>query len=267
MSEIMADQRFEPNHGSSIISEAYEIITPKNEGGVLFIVDHASNHVPHDISLGVDEATLDRHVAVDIGVDTLTRQLISLLSENDNLGVGGVFARVSRLVVDLNRDPQAEGMLPIQSDDVSISGNQNLTAAERNARALRFYHPYHNAISHVVEQKKPNLLVAVHSFTPQLASTPDNERPWHLGVLYNQDERAAKFALSLLADSDFVVGDNLPYSGKQLNYTMDRHAEARGIPYLSFEVRQDLVSDNQGLSDWSGRLAPIIKAVHSAFSH
>ena len=40
-----------------------------------------------------------------------------------------------------------------------------------------------------------------------------------------------------------IVGDQLPYSGKLLNATMNRHAESNGIPYVGIEMRQDLVGD------------------------
>ena len=56
------------------------------------------------------------------------------------------------------------------------------------------------------------------------------ERPWDVGLLYNQDDRAARIAIDLFAEMGLTVGDNEPYSGKQLNATMDRHAEANGIP-------------------------------------
>ena len=58
-----------------------------------------------------------------------------------------------------------------------------------------------------------------------------------------------------------VAGDNQPYSGKLLNTTMNRHAEANGIPYLGIEVRQDLIDTQAGVERWSAILAPMIEAV------
>jgi predicted N-formylglutamate amidohydrolase len=55
-----------------------------------------------------------------------------------------------------------------------------------------------------------------------------------------------------------VAGDNLPYSGKVLNATMNRHAEANDIAYLGIEVRQDLIGDEVGVARWCEKLAPVI---------
>src|SRR5690606_27940551 len=79
-----------------------------------------------------------------------------------------------------------------------------------------------------------------------LVSDPGQQRPWDIGVLYNEDDRAARIAIPLLETAGLKVGDQLPYSGKLLNATMNRHAEANGIPYLGVEMRQDLVGEAAG---------------------
>jgi predicted N-formylglutamate amidohydrolase len=49
-----------------------------------------------------------------------------------------------------------------------------------------------------------------------------------------------------------VIGDNEPYSGRHpADYTIDHHAESRGIPHVSIEVRQDLISDADGVEHWA----------------
>jgi len=101
------------------------------------------------------------------------------------------------------------------------------------------------------------MLISLHSFTPNLSAKVE-ERPWQIGVLYNVDERAARIAIPLLEARGVVTGDNLPYSGKVLNATMNTHAEGNGIAYLGLEVRQDLISDPEGVAHWGGLLAPII---------
>ena len=91
-------------------------------------------------------------------------------------------------------------------------------------------------------EHRPALILSLHSFTPSLTSNPDEKRPWEVGVLYNQQENASKMAIPFLEDAGFLVGDQLPYSGKLLNATMNRHAEANNIPYIGIEMRQDLAS-------------------------
>jgi predicted N-formylglutamate amidohydrolase len=80
-------------------------------------------------------------------------------------------------------------------------------------------------------------------------------------VLYNADDRAARIAIPLLAAEGLIVGDQLPYSGRLLNATMNRHAEAEGRPYFGIEIRQDLIGDASGQAEWAQRLAKICNEV------
>jgi predicted N-formylglutamate amidohydrolase len=228
--------------------------------GMLLIGDHASNHVPADIDLGVPEQRLQEHVAIDIGVDPLGRALCA------KLRCHGVLAAVSRLVIDLNREEDARGLIPATSDGHAIPGNAALDMGARNARVERFWRPYHAHLAARIAADAPQLIVSLHSFTPRLASAPEDHRPWQIGVLYNRDDRAARIAIPLLEAAGIVTGDNLPYSGRVLNATMNRHAEANGIPYLGLEVRQDLIGDATGVARWCELLAPVIVATRNALA-
>jgi predicted N-formylglutamate amidohydrolase len=241
------------------MSRAWAEIAGDAASPMLLIADHASNRVPLDIDLGVPAEVLRQHVAVDIGVAPLARDLCA------RLGCPAVLGDVSRLVIDLNREDDAPGLIPAASDGVPIPGNANLAATDRLARIERFWRPYHQRISELIAECRPNLLISLHSFTPRL-STSGDARPWQVGVLYNRDERAARIALPLLGQTGTVAGDNLPYSGKVLNATMNQHGEARGIAYLGLEVRQDLIADPEGVTEWAARLAPIIAAVHAGIA-
>ena len=105
------------------------------------------------------------------------------------------------------------------------------------------------------------MLVSLHSFTPRLATQPDEVRPWEICVLNNRDARAARLAIPRLEAAGIVNGDQQPYSGKLLNATMNRHGEANGIPYLGLEVRQDLIDSDEGVDRWAARLRPILAEV------
>ncbi|MDB5687049.1 MAG: N-formylglutamate amidohydrolase [Rhizorhabdus sp.] len=226
--------------------------------GLLLIADHASNHVPADIDLDIDAALLNLHMAIDIGVAPLGRLLC------DRLGMTGVFGPVSRLVIDLNREEDAKGLIPVESDGFAIPGNALLDADGRAARIDRFWRPYHAQIAATIAAERPRLIVSLHSFTPQLTTRPDEARPWQIGVLYNRDDRAALLGIAGLRASGVVTGDNEPYSGKVLNATMNAHAEANGIPYLGLEVRQDLIGADAGVAHWADVLAPVIDRVRDA---
>jgi predicted N-formylglutamate amidohydrolase len=219
---------------------------------LLLVADHASNRVPEGVELGCDPALLNEHVAIDIGTEALTVGLA------DTLGAAAVLAGVSRLVVDLNREPEAAGLIPGSSDGHAIPGNRDVDDAERARRLAAYHLPYHAAISSALDRYPIELIAAIHSFTPQLASRPGEARPWQVGLLHNEDSRAAVIAIAHLRGQGLVVGDNEPYSGRQLNYTMNRHAEARGLPYLGFEIRQDLLMTDADVERWRNILAQTI---------
>lgn len=220
----------------------------------MVVADHASNRVPHDIDLGIDPALLDRHIAVDIGAREVAENLAQ------RTGFAAFLCNVSRLVCDCNRDEGAPAIIPIASDGHAIPGN-DLSPARREARLDRFFRPYHAGLAAELDDKPVSLILSLHSFTPQLASNPAEKRPWQVGVLYNDDDRAARVAIPLLEAEGLAVGDQQPYSGKLLNATMNRHAEAEGRPYLGIEIRQDEIADTAGQAAWAERLARICNQV------
>ncbi|NJS15162.1 MAG: N-formylglutamate amidohydrolase [Sphingopyxis sp.] len=216
------------------MSEAWRELGTARAGGLLLIADHASAHVPDDIDLGINPTLLDDHIALDIGV----AEVATLLVDRGAVG-GALLGGVSRLVLDLNREEDHPGLIPLSSDGHVIHGNQALDSTARAVRIARFFAPYHARLDELIAATRPAMILSLHSFTPRLASRPDERRPWDIGVLYNQDERLAAAAIAILAADGWHVGDQLPYSGKLLNATMNRHAEARDIPYIGIEMRQD----------------------------
>ena len=228
------------------VSEAWRELGEARAGGVLLIADHASMDVPTDIDLGIAPALLAGHIAVDIGVTAVAERLVTA-GAVDCAILGGV----SRLVIDLNREADHAGLIPASSDGHMVAGNIDLPDSARAERIARFYDPYHARIEALIAAAPPAMILSLHSFTPRLASRPDEARPWDIGILYNQDERLAAAAIAALAADGWHVGDQLPYSGKLLNATMNRHAETRGIAYVGVEMRQD----HSGSAAGQGRMA------------
>lgn len=231
--------------------QPWELLGTPRADGILLVGDHASNYVPPDIDLGIGPDLLNQHIAIDRGVAEVARLMV------DRGGLDAAWlAAQSRLVIDLNRDEHAPGLIPIASDGHAIPGNA-LNHADHLARVERFFHPYHRGLAALLHDARPGFILSLHSFTPTLASS-DEARPWQVGVLYNDDDRAARIAVQLLEAAGLRVGDQQPYSGKLLNYTMNRHAEANGIPYLGIEMRQDEVSDKRGQSRFADIIAHIV---------
>lgn len=221
------------------MNSPFDILGVPHENSVLIVADHASNHVPDDIDLQISADFLDDHIAVDIG----TAAVATMMTEN--IGYTSILARVSRLVTDFNRYPEDASVIPEHSDAVAILGNK-VTPEERQNRLDAYYHPYHDRVKQLIADLSPQLVLSLHSFSPQLRSNPQVERPWDIGVLYNEYDIASRFAIQFLEEEGLTVGDQLPYSGKDLNATMNRQAEAIGQPYFGIEIRQDLIVGETG---------------------
>lgn len=222
-------------------------VIPGTVADVLLLCDHASNHVPDDIDLEIEARLLDLHIAIDIGAGPVTRALA------ERLDAPAILGGVSRLVLDLHREPDHVNLIPKHSDGHAIPGNLQIDYEER---LNRFHIPYHQLIEDRIRAHRPALILSIHSFTPQLeqGGTP---RPWHIGILYNEDERAARPAIDWLRGQGIETGDNEPYSGKLLNATLNRHAEAQRIPSIAIEIRNDLIRDDAGVQRWTDILAQL----------
>ena len=220
-------------------------VTP---GRIVCVADHASNHVPEDIDLGIARSLLDDHVAWDIGVEGIADRL----ARRHNIPAH--IATVSRLVCDFHREEDNPAVVPMSSDGHTIAGN---IGADIEARLNRFHRPYHKALGEWLDEAKPSLILSLHSFTPQLATKRTEDRPWEVALLYNEQGEAAQHAIRLLREEGLTVGENEPYSGKELNATMNRHAEAQGRHYLAIEIRQDEIVNEAQQARWAALILDI----------
>lgn len=225
--------------------EAFRLVGTPRFGGILVMADHASNRVPDDISLGIDSALMGEHIAVDIGVAGIAERMA------EREGTAAFLGNVSRLVCDTNREGNDPAVIPEVSDGRAIPGNVGI---DRGARLERFHRPFHQAMECILVDTPPALTLILHSYTPQLASDPAGQRPWHCGLLYDQDDRGARLAFPLLEADGLIVGDQEPYSGKVYNAAIKRHVECDGRPYLYLEIRQDLIKSAAGQAEWATRL-------------
>lgn len=225
----------------------YRQVGEPRRGGIVCVADHASNFVPDDVPLGVAKELLDTHIAVDIGVGGVAERM----ARRHNIPAH--LATVSRLVVDLHREEDHPAVIPTTSDGHLIPGN---IGADVEGRLAAYYRPYHAALEKWLEAAAPKLIISLHSFTPKLETTGE-ERPWEIALLYNEDDRAARHAIRLFGELGINVGDNEPYSGKELNATMNRHAEAHGRYYCAIEVRQDLITTRAEQARYAAMIADV----------
>ncbi len=242
----------------------YELVNPGGSAPLLLVCDHASYAVPAALhGLGLDESALRRHIGWDIGAADVTRRLAAMIDAR------AVLAGYSRLVIDCNRPLGSPTSIPALSDGVTIPGNAALDEAAAAARAEACFAPYHDTIEGMLDAKAARAvaaspaapapaLISMHSFTPLFDGF---ERPWHIGILWDRDDRLAKPLMkALAADLLIHVGDNQPYSGAALTpYSTPRHAAARGYRHVTVEIRQDLIDTHHGAEIWARRMAAALR--------
>ena len=238
------------------MTKAFEVITGDSSNALVFLVDHAMNHVPPAYGdLGLPQSAYARHIAYDIGVEALVRGLAARLDAT------AVMATYSRLLIDPNRGEDDPTLIMKLSDGAIIPANHPLTPEERESRLNNWHRPYHQAITDTLDaveaaSGKTAMVISVHSFTPFWKNVA---RPWHAGLLWDSDPRVTEPFMELLsADPDLVVGDNEPYEGAMKNDCMYRHCTVKGRAHTLLEIRQDLIGDDKGIQDWIDRLIPIL---------
>ncbi|MGX9142989.1 N-formylglutamate amidohydrolase [Mesorhizobium sp. 128a] len=243
----------------STVFAPVDIVEGDRKRGMVLVADHARSDLPEEYgSLGLPAVELERHIAYDIGVEAVTRELAAALD------VPAVIANFSRLLIDPNRGEDDPTLIRQLYDGTLVPGNYPMALAERERRLDGFYRPYHNAVSAMIASVaqasgKAPFIFSVHSFTPVMQGVV---RPWHVGILWDLDDRVARPLIDMLAqDKDLVVGDNEPYDGALRGDTMFKHAIVNGFAHALIEIRQDLIADSKGALAWAERLTPIVDAI------
>ena len=225
---------------------------------LILLCDHARNDLPPGYgSLGLPQSQLDRHIGYDIGAAAVTRMLAK------KLNAPAVLSCFSRLLIDPNRGPNDPTLVMRLSDGAVVPGNAYIDQAEIERRKANYYMPYHQAITNKLDGAVSNgtnpVILSIHSFTPNWRGT---DRPWHCAVLWDEDDRFPNPLIEALrADSDLVVGDNEPYTGKLEDDTMNSHGTKRGLAHALLEIRQDLIADDAGAEAWAERLARLLPPI------
>ena len=136
--------------------ESVRATAPVGAPSVLVVCEHASNRIPDDLNnLGLSDEAVQSHVAWDPGAlgvaQTLARRLNAVFVEG----------RISRLVYDCNRPPEAASAIPEVSEIYQIPGNRNLTAEDRSLRVTGVFTPFSQALSDEIARYSPSLKLMV----------------------------------------------------------------------------------------------------------
>ncbi|AKT36747.1 N-formylglutamate amidohydrolase [Chondromyces crocatus] len=229
-----------------------------NEGGTsryVLVCEHASNRLPRRVGdLGLTAAELERHIAWDLGAAQLARAL------GERLDAPLFMTNYSRLVIDCNRPRHSPTSIVEVSESTDIPGNVGLPEGERAARWRALFEPFRDAVTQHLDRRqaegRPTAVIGVHSFTPVFLGIA---RRWQCAVLSLGAREFAQGLIERLREEVPEVGDNEPYQPTlDGDHTVPYFGDARGLPAVLFEIRQDLLADSAGIAEWSERLARVL---------
>ncbi len=247
----------------TVETQPVELIPGAPNAGVLFICDHASNHVPPEYgNLGLPPGQFERHIAFDIGAAAATRRLAA------RFRAPAVLSCFSRLLIDANRGGDDPTLVMRLSDGAIIPGNAAVDEAEIERRRQLYWRPYRAAVGAALDamlaKGPPPAIVSLHSFTPVWRGFA---RPWQMAVLWDSDPRVAAPLIEALRAKGLTIGDNEPYDGALEGDTLHEHGTSRGLPHVLVEFRQDLIGDESGVANWADclgeALAPVLASPQS----
>ncbi|MER8431582.1 N-formylglutamate amidohydrolase [Mesorhizobium caraganae] len=236
-------------------SDTVGVTNPGGSSPFVLTCDHASNFLPAEFgTLGLAAEDLSRHIAWDPGALPVARRMAATLDATL------IETRISRLVIDCNRPLDAPDLVPPVSETTIIPGNAGLSDTQRAERVTLSWRPFHDTIAKIIDKRlsrgQETRLVSVHSFTPVYKG---KNRPWHIGIIHDDDRRLASPLIAALQRlSGVTVGVNEPYSpADRVYFTLERHARSRGLACAMIEIRNDEISGETGQRKWADLLTGI----------
>lgn len=227
-----------------------ELVNAGSRHPLVVVCEHAGRAVPAALNgLGVAMADMDKHVAYDIGAESVARMLA------DIFGAPLVLQRYSRLVIDCNRPDDAADLIPEVSDGVRVPANHGLGPRERRRRIEEIFLPYRVALDGVLDAAPRRVAVAIHSFTPVLGGIA---RPWDIGFLFRKDVATSHRLAETLGrhEPGLKIGMNQPYAiDDRSDWFVPQHGERRNLPHSLIEIRNDHLLTGEGCDRWAERLA------------
>lgn len=224
---------------SNACCEAYELLNGAGRGRAVILCEHASHHIPGRYNgLGLSQSDRRSHAAWDPGARAVA------LALSKALDAPLVASRISRLVYDCNRPPEAPSAMPAKSEVIEVPGNMNLRPDQREEREMTVYRPFCDAVTRLIESRKSQgletALITMHSFTPIYFGAP---RDVEIGILHDADSRLADAMLAAApALSHRRIERNAPYGPQDgVTHSLQLHGIRHGLANVMIEVRNDLM--------------------------
>jgi predicted N-formylglutamate amidohydrolase len=232
-----------------------KVTNPSGDGAFVIVCEHASNFIPPELdNLGLSEDALNSHISWDPGALQVAQAMSVALD------AALVASQVSRVVFDCNRYPGAQSAVPMRSENVDIPGNAGLSPTALQARAERFYEPFRDALSALIDQRmeadRAPVILTVHSFSPVYEGV---KRDLDIGIIHDEDARFANEVLKITdAQTEFTVLRNAPYGPPDgVTHTLVEHAIQRGLLNVMIEIRNDLIAtpaSQKAMAQWQSSL-------------
>ncbi len=226
-----------------------QIVNATGPAAAVLVCEHASHDIPAVYNgLGLAEADRRSHAAWDPGAMAVAEGISA------RLNAPLVASRVSRLVYDCNRPPEAPDAMPAKSERIEVPGNRDLSVAERHARVAAIYTPFADTLTKTIAAKPAPVIVTIHSFTPIYKGQP---RAVEIGILHDSDSRLADTMLQTASDyCDNLVERNAPYGPEDgVTHTLRAHALPHGHLNVMIEIRNDLIATPQQQTDMAALLS------------
>ncbi|MFO1112487.1 MAG: N-formylglutamate amidohydrolase [Rhodospirillales bacterium] len=205
---------------------------------------------------GLDDAALSRHIGRDIGAAELTRRLAHAAGCPG--GAGWLFAAGHRSQPAAGRpaiDPRGERRHRHPRQRRTVRGSAG-------GGRRRCTGPIHHAVDQAFARlRRRGRSRCCSRCTPSPAARRRGPAV-DLGVLWNRDPRIAVPLIEILREADGLqVGDNQPYSGKEIAYTLNLHAGSAGLAHCAIEVRQDHCESEGDLERFAELLAGALERI------
>ena len=235
------------------------VVRPKGASPLLLVCEHASNAMPAQFDqLGLDDITLQSHIAFDPGALDLATKLSALLDATL------VHSCASRLLYDCNRPPEASDAIPERSEIFAVPGNKGLSSEQKRTRARLFYEPFRQLLASTLAQRSVvTAIVTIHSFTPVYNG---HARAVELGVLHDDDSRFADEIIALAPSHlSLDVRRNQPYGPEDgVTHTLKLHGIENALHNVMLEVRNDLLATDDQRMALAKELGELLAQASSA---
>ncbi|MGI8668843.1 MAG: N-formylglutamate amidohydrolase [Aridibacter sp.] len=179
-----------------------------------------------------------------------------------DLGITIIYAKFSRWVIDLNREPHSKPlyndgrlitelcpMTTFLGEDIYLKKEFEPNDAEIERRLENYYFPYHRKIDEIIAGLKTEFKQVIfwdaHSIRRKVETI--RQEPFPDFILGDNDEKAAgkkiiETALSSLKSSDWQINHNEPFKGGFL--TRSKGNPQKNVHALQLEMSKDLYMSN-----------------------